>query len=72
MLLLIIWLIAGCYGLVENADIIAEVENKKLRFIGMAIITISTPFYMIISMFDYMLEQIFGDSWGDDDEFRIR
>lgn len=59
MWFIIIWLIVGCYGLVENADAIAEVESKGLKLAGMAIITITTPFYLIVEIFDYVIAQIF-------------
>lgn len=68
IILLIVWLILGGYYLVQNSDIIAETNDEKMKMLGMVIIAFSAPFYMIVEMFNYMLEQIFGDEWGDEDD----
>lgn len=68
IIVLIVWLILGGYYLVQNSDIIAETKDEKMKMLGMVIIAFSAPFYMIVEMFNYMLEQIFGDSWGDEDD----
>lgn len=66
MLLLICWLLIGAYGLVENADLITSVEDKKNRLLGMGLIVAGTPFRIITGIFEYMLEQIFGEGFNDD------
>ena len=68
MILLIVWLLIGAYGLVENADLITSVEDKKNRLFGMGLIVIGTPFRIITGIFEYMLEQIFGEEWEDGDD----
>lgn len=68
IIILIVWLILGGYYLVQNSDIIAETKDEKKKLLGMVIIAFSAPFYMIVEMFNYMLEQIFGDNWGDEDD----
>lgn len=68
IIVLIVWLILGGYYLVQNSDIIAETQDEKMKLLGMVIIAFSAPFYMIVEMFNYMLEQIFGDNWKDEDD----
>ncbi len=68
MFILIAWLVVGAYFLVQNSDMIAEVTDERRKLVGMIIITFSSPFYMIVEMFDYMLEQIFGEEWKDGNE----
>lgn len=68
MFILIAWLILGAYFLVQNSDAIAELEDDKKKMLGMVLITFSAPFYMIVEMFDYMLEQIFGEEWKDEND----
>jgi hypothetical protein len=68
LFILIAWLVVGAYFLVQNSDTIAEVADEKRKLVGMIIITFSSPFYMIVEMFDYMLEQIFGEEWKDEDD----
>ena len=65
MWLLIFWILIGMYGLVENAEIIAAVEDKKMKILGMIIIIICTPLRIICGIFDYILEQIFGEEFDD-------
>ena len=67
LFILIAWLVVGAYFLIQNSDVIAEVTDERRKLVGMIIITFSSPFYMIVEMFDYMLEQIFGEEWKDDD-----
>ena len=62
---LILWLLIGMYGLIENAEIIAAVEDKKMKILGMIIIIICTPIRIICGIFDYILEQIFGEEFDD-------
>ena len=68
MFILIAWLVVGAYFLVQNSDTIAEVTDERRKLVGMIIITFSSPFYMIVEMFDYMLEQIFGEEWKDEND----
>lgn len=68
MFILIAWLVVGAYFLVQNSDMIAGVTDERRKLVGMIIITFSSPFYMIVEMFDYMLEQIFGEEWKDEDD----
>ena len=68
MFILIAWLVIGAYFLVQNSDMIAEVKDERRKLVGMIIITFSSPFYMIVEMFDYMLEQIFGEDWKDEND----
>lgn len=68
MFILIAWLVVGAYFLVQNSDMIAEVTDERRKLVGMIIITFSSPFYMIVEMFDYMLEQIFGEEWKDEND----
>ena len=68
MFILIAWLILGAYFLVQNSDMIAELDDDKMKMLGMVLIVFSSPFYMIVEMFDYMLEQIFGEEWNDDED----
>lgn len=68
MFILIAWLVVGAYFLVQNSDMIAEVTDERRKLVGMIIITFSSPFYMIVEMFDYMLEQIFGEDWKDEND----
>ena len=68
LFILIAWLVIGAYFLVQNSDMIAEVADEKRKLVGMIIITFSSPFYMIVEMFDYMLEQIFGEEWKDEND----
>lgn len=68
MFILIAWLVVGAYFLVQNSDMIAEVKDERRKLVGMIIITFSSPFYMIVEMFDYMLEQIFGEDWKDEND----
>ena len=68
MFILIAWLVVGAYFLIQNSDVIAEVKDERRKLVGMIIITFSSPFYMIVEMFDYMLEQIFGEEWKDGNE----
>lgn len=65
--IIIIWLLIGGYMLVENADLIASAEDKKTKAIGMAIITVAAPIWMLNNLFDYMLEEIFGENWEGND-----
>ena len=65
MWLLIFWVLIGMYGLVENAEAIAAVEDKKIKILGMIIIIICTPIRIICGIFDYILEQIFGEEFDD-------
>lgn len=67
MILLIFWLLIGGYGLVENSDIINTIEDKKMKALGMTVITFSTPLYILTGIFDFILEQIFGEGWGNSD-----
>lgn len=66
--ILVIWMLLGGYMMVENSDLIASLEDKQTKAIAMAIITVSAPFYMLNNLFDYMLGEIFGDAWEDDDD----
>ncbi len=68
MFIFIIWMLLGGFLLVENSDLISSVEDKKTRAIGMAVIVAGAPFYMLNNLFDYMLGEIFGDAWEDDDD----
>ena len=68
LFILIAWLVVGAYFLVQNSDMIAEVTDERRKLVGMIIITFSSPFYMIVEMFDYMLEQIFGEEWKDEND----
>lgn len=68
LFILIAWLVIGAYFLVQNSDMIAEVADERRKLVGMIIITFSSPFYMIVEMFDYMLEQIFGEEWKDEND----
>jgi hypothetical protein len=68
LFILIAWLVVGAYFLVQNSDAIAEVTDERRKLVGMIIITFSSPFYMIVEMFDYMLEQIFGEEWKDEND----
>lgn len=68
MFILIAWLVIGAYFLVQNSDMIAEATDERRKLIGIIIITFSSPFYMIVEMFDYMLEQIFGEDWKDEND----
>lgn len=68
LFIFVIWMLLGGYMLVENSDLIASVDDKKTKAIGMAIITVAAPFYMLNNLFDYMLGEIFGDAWEDDDD----
>lgn len=68
LFILIAWLVVGAYFLIQNSDMIAEVTDEKRKLVGMIIITFSSPFYMIVEMFDYMLEQIFGEEWKDEND----
>lgn len=63
MTILIVWLLLGMFALVQNGDLIAGTENKKDRAIGMVVITLSAPFYIIIEIFDYVLGEIFDDKF---------
>ena len=65
---IILWMLIGMYGLVENAELIACTEDKWLKGFGMLIIVISTPLRIICGIFEYMLEQIFGEGWEDEDD----
>ena len=67
MILLIFWLLIGGYGLVENSDIIATIDDKKMRVLGMAVIAFSTPLYILTGIFDFILGQIFGEGWDNND-----
>lgn len=68
MFILIAWLILGAYFMVQNSDMIAEVTDEKMKMLGIVLIVFSAPFYMIVEMFDYMLEQIFGEDWNNGNE----
>lgn len=68
LFILIAWLVVGAYFLVQNSDMIATVTDEKRKLVGMIIITFSSPFYMIVEMFDYMLEQIFGEEWNNEND----
>lgn len=68
LFIFIIWMLLGGYMLVENSDLIASVDDKKTKAIGMAVITVAAPFCMLNNLFDYMLGEIFGDVWEDDDD----
>lgn len=68
LFILIAWLVVGAYFLVQNSDMIAEVKDERRKLVGIIIITFSSPFYMIVEMFDYMLEQIFGEDWKDEND----
>ena len=68
MFILIAWLVMGAYFLVQSSDMIAEVKDERRKLVGIIIITFSSPFYMIVEMFDYMLEQIFGEDWKDEND----
>lgn len=63
MIILIVWLFLGAFALVQNDELIASAENKKDRAIGMAVITLSAPFYIIVEVFDYILGEIFNDKF---------
>lgn len=65
MWIIIFWLIIGMSGLIENAELIAGLEDKKLRFLGMFIIVLSMPIRIIAGIFDYLLEEIFGEEFDD-------
>lgn len=65
MWIIIFWLIIGMSGLIENAELIAGLEDKKLRFLGMFIIVLSMPIRIIAGIFDYLLEEIFGGEFDD-------
>lgn len=67
MFILIAWLILGAYFMVQNSDVIAELKDDKMKMLGMVLIVFSAPFYMIVEMFDYMLGQVFGEGWDNDD-----
>ena len=64
---LILWLLIGMYGLVENAELIAAVENKKKKGLGMLLLIIYTPIKIICGIFEYLLEQILGEGFDGDD-----
>ena len=49
-------------------DRIAEMKDDKIKILGMVLIVFSSPFYMIVEMFDYMLGQIFGEEWNNDED----
>ena len=66
MWILICWLLVGIYGLVENAELIHTVEDKRRRLAGIALIVVSTPIRIGAGIFDYLLEQVFDD-WGEED-----
>lgn len=68
MFILITWLILGAYFLVQNSDTIAEMQDDKMKMLGMVLIVFSAPFYMIVEMFDYMLGQVFGTDWEKEDD----
>lgn len=68
MFILIAWLILGAYFLVQNSDTIAEMQDDKIKMLGMVLIVFSAPFYMIVEMFDYMLGQVFGTDWEKEDD----
>lgn len=68
MFILIAWLILGAYFLVQNSDTIAEMQDDKMKMLGMVLIVFSAPFYMIVEMFDYMLGQVFGTDWEKEDD----
>lgn len=67
MWILVCWLLVGIYGLVENAELIHTVEDKRRRLAGIALIVVSTPIRFGASIFDYLLEQVF-DEWGEEDD----
>lgn len=63
MIVLIVWLFLGMFALVQNDELIASTESKKDRAIGIAVITLSAPFYIIVEVFDYILGEIFDDKF---------
>ena len=44
---LILWMLIGMYGLIENAELIAAVEDKKMKSLGMLLLVICTPIRII-------------------------
>ena len=64
---LILWMLIGMYGLVENAELIATVEDKKMKSLGMLLLVICTPIRIICSIFEYLLEQTLGEGFDGDD-----
>ena len=64
---LILWLLIGMYGLVENAELIAAVEDKKMKSLGMLLLVICTPIRIICGIFEYLLEQTRGEGFDGDD-----
>lgn len=64
---LILWLLIGMCGLVENAELIAAVENKKMKSLGMLLLVICTPIRLLSGIFEYMLEQTLGEGFNGDD-----
>lgn len=67
MWILVCWLLVGIYGLVENAELINTVEDKRRRLAGIVLIVVSTAIRIGAGIFDYLLEQVF-DEWGEEDE----
>ena len=57
---LIFWLLIGMYGLVENAESIAAVENKKKKGLGMLLLLICTPIKIFCGIFEYLLDITLG------------
>ena len=64
---LILWMLIGMYGLIENAELIAAVEDKKMKSLGMLLLVICTPIRIICGIFEYMLEQTLGEGFDGDD-----